>query len=399
LNLEELRQPHVLQWIKEHEKWEPAQLMLQAHRFPDIPVREAVAQIQARQKVKHKLPAWYEKEQLLYPPTLSVEQASSEETGLYKARLLKGKMMADLTGGMGVDTFYLSRNFEKVFYVEQQEVLCLFAAHNFNELGVTHVHVVNKTAEEFILQAPAMDAIYLDPARRGTGNQKLYKLADCQPAITQLLPQLWKETSTILLKAAPMLDIQQGLSELQGVQEVHVVAVKNEVKELLFLLKNGFSGEPEIKTFNLNPTGEQLMEFLLQEEQAATVAFAEPQAYLYEPNAAIMKAGAFKLTAQRYGLHKLHPNSHLYTSATLIKDFPGRSFNILYTGKPDKKLLRKFFPGGQALISSRNHPLSVQQLSKKLGLKEGGRRYLFATTFMNDKPGILILDKAEPLTN
>jgi hypothetical protein len=393
LSLEELRQPQVLQWIKEHETWEPAQLMLQAHRFPDIPVREAVAQIQARQKVKHKLPDWYEKEGLLYPPSLSVEQASSTETGLYKARLLKGKTMADLTGGMGVDTFYLSRNFEKAFYVEQQEVLCLFAAHNFNELGVTHVHVVNKTAEEFIQQISALDAIYLDPARRGTGNQKLYKLADCQPDITHLLPLLWKKTDTILLKAAPMLDIQQGLSELQGVQEVHVVAVKNEVKELLFLLKKDFAGEPQIKAVNLSPTAEQLFEFRLKEEQAAAADFAAPQAYLYEPHAALMKAGSFKLIAQHYGLHKLHPNSHLYTSANLVAGFPGRSFQILHTGKPDMKLLRKYFPEGQALISSRNHPLSVQQLSKKLGLKEGGGRYLFATTFINDKPGILILDK------
>lgn len=383
----------MLQWIKEHETDEPAQLMLQAHRFPDIPVREAVGQIQARRKVKNKLPAWYEKESLLYPPTLSIEQASSIETGQYKADLLSGKSMADLTGGMGVDTFYLSRKFEKAFYVEQQEELCAFASHNFQELGVTHIHIVHGTAEDFIQQAPPLDAIYLDPARRGEGNQRLFKLADCQPDITRLLPQLYEKTSTILLKAAPMLDIQLGLSELLDVKEVHVVAVKNEVKELIFLLQKGFAGDPLIKAVNLTGSENQLVEFRLKEEQAAEAPFSEPQTYLYEPHAALMKAGAFKLTAQRFELNKLHRNSHLYTSATLVENFPGRTFSILYAGKPDKKIIRKYFPNSQALISSRNHPLSVQQLSKKLELKEGGTRYLFATTFMSDKPGILILDK------
>lgn len=373
---------------------EPAQLMLQAHRFPDIPVREAVAQIQARQKVKNKLPEWYQQnETLLYPATLSVEQASSVETALYKAELLKGKVFADLTGGMGVDTFYLSRHFEKAFYVEQQEDLCAFAAHNFRELGVTHVQVVYGAAEEFIKQALPLDSIYLDPARRGEANQRLYKLADCQPDITRLLPKLYEKTATILLKAAPMLDIQQGLSELQGVREVHVVAVKNEVKELLFLLQKGYAGEPLIKALNLTQTARQEATFTISEEQVAEAVYSEPQAYLYEPHAGIMKAGAFKLVSQRYELNKLHPNSHLYTSLSFREDFPGRSFNILYAGKPDKKLLRKHFPGGQALISSRNHPLSVQQLSKKFALQEGGTRYLFATTFMNGQPGILILDK------
>ncbi|WP_017730181.1 THUMP-like domain-containing protein [Nafulsella turpanensis] len=390
---EALLQPQVRQWIQEHENEEPAQLMLQAHRFPAIPVREAVAQIQARQKVKHKLPAWYANEKILYPPTLSVEQASSEETGLYKAALLQGKTIADLTGGMGVDTWYLSRHFEKAFYVEQQENLCAFAIHNFKAMDVTHVHVVHDEAENFLRQAPALDATYLDPARRGEGNQKLYKLADCQPDVTQLLPLLFQKASTILLKAAPMLDIQQGLSELCAVKEVHVVAVKNEVKELLFLMEKGFIDPPLLKTVNLSPEGEQSFQFYITEEQQAQAFFSEPQAYLYEPHAALMKAGAFKLVGERYRLKKLHPNSHLYTSLVLAENFPGRSFKILFAGKTDKKVLRQFFPAGKALISSRNHPMSVQQLTKKLGLKEGGDRYLFATTFASGKPGIIIAER------
>lgn len=391
--LEELLQPHVRQWIKEHENDEPAHLMLQAHRFPDIPVREAVSQIQARQKVRHKLPAWYKRASLVYPPALAVEQASSEETAHYKAHLLKGTSMADLTGGMGVDTYYLSRNFKKAFYIEQQEILCQAAAHNFRELGVTHVQLVNSPAEEWIAKAPALDAIYLDPARRGEGNQKLYKLAHCQPDISSLLPQLLEKTDTVLLKAAPMLDISQGLSELSHVQEVHVVAVKNEVKELLFLIKKGYNGQVLIQAVNLTAGGQQSFRFSQTAEQAAQANYVEPQAYLYEPHAALMKAGAFNLVAQRYQLHKLHPNTHLYTANTLISEFPGRSFRILYTGKPDKKVIRQLLPVGKALISSRNHPLSVQQISKKFNLQEGGSRYLFAATFSNGKSGLIVCEK------
>lgn len=381
------------QWILAHERDEPAHLMLQAHRFTDIPVREAVVQIQARQKAKHKLPSWYATEAVVYPPLISVEQSSSQETASYKADLLEGKTMADLTGGMGVDTFFLARHFQEAFYVEQAENLCQLARHNFQLLGAPHIKVVHATAEEFLRNAPRLDFIYLDPARRGQGNQKLYKLADCQPNVTSLLPLLFEKTDTILLKAAPMLDIRQGLKELEGVKEVHVVAVKNEVKELLFLIKKGTTGEPLIKAANLKADHQEIFEFTFSEEQQAEAPLSEPLQYLYEPHAALLKAGAFKLLAQKYGLFKLHPNSHLYTAASLKEDFPGRAFQILYAGKADKKVLRKYLPEAKALISSRNHPLSVQQITKKYSLQEGGGRYLFATTFSAGKAGVLVCEK------
>jgi hypothetical protein len=398
LSIQALLQPHVRQWIKDHEKDEPAQLMLQAHRFPDIPVREAVEQVQARQKVRQKIPSWYFNEQIIYPSSLSVEQSSSEETALYKARLLQGRpghAMADLTGGMGVDTFFLSRHFRKGFYIEQQPDLCRIAAHNFQILKADHIEVINSTAEEFIKRAgQPMDLLYLDPARRGRGNQKLYKLADCQPDVTALLPTLFAITQRVLLKAAPMLDIQQALSELEAVKKVHVVAVKNEVKELLFLMEKGFSGEAIIKAANLQAGQEQAFRFSLSEEQEAVPSFSDPKKFLYEPHAALLKAGAFKLLSQQWQLDKLHPNSHLYTSDEPPKpDFPGRTFQILYAGKADKKALRRYLPEGKALISTRNFPLSVQQLAKKYGLQEGGSRYLFATTFKDGKPQLILCEK------
>lgn len=399
MKLEEITKPHVRQWILEHENDEPAKLMLQAHRFSDIPVKEAVAQIQARQKVRQKLPSWYQQEEVVYPPTLSVEQSSSEETALYKSALVQGFSMADLTGGMGVDTFYLGRNCPEAYYVEQQKELCQVAEYNFRILGAPHIQVINSPAEDFLPKVSFLDFIYLDPARRGEGNTKLYKLADCQPDITRLLPDLLQKASKVLLKAAPMLDIQQGLSELMAVKEVHVVALKNEVKELLFLMEKGFDSQPTIKAVNILPSKAEPFSFTFPEEQAAEASFSEPLRYLYEPHAALLKAGAFKLLTQRYPVFKLHPNSHLYTSGELVKDFPGRAFQILYKGKPDKKALQQFFPEGKALISSRNHPLSVAQLAKKMGLKEGGECFLFATSFQNGKPGILICEKAstEPL--
>ena len=390
MNLSELTKPHVRQWILEHEHDEPAQLMLQAHRFSGIPVREAVAQIQARQKVRSKLPYWHSRPDLLYPPSLSVEQSSSEETGLYKAALVQGNAMADLTGGMGADTFYLGRNCPEAYYVEQQEVLCRFASHNFKALNVPHIQVINSSAEDYLKSAPPLDFIYLDPARRGEGNQKLYKLADCQPDVSALLPELFRRSNTILLKAAPMLDISQGLSELEGVKEVHVVGVKGEVKELLFLMQAGYKAEARIVAVNLKPGNEEAFSFTFTEEQEAVVSFAEPGQYLFEPHAALLKAGAFRLVAQRYGLAKLHTNSHLYTANILPGHFPGRSFKILYSGKPDKKILEKLLPEGKAMISTRNHPLSVQQLVKKLKIKEGGNLYLFGTTFSGGKPGIVV---------
>lgn len=397
MSIQELLQPHVRQWIKEHEFDEPAQLMLQAHRFPDIPVREAVAQVKARQKVKQKLPSWYAHEEVIYPASLSVEQSSSEQTGAYKASLLEdtpGWAMADLSGGMGVDTSFLSRHFSKAFYVEQDSELCKVAAHNFEVLKAENIQVINGTAEDFVQKAPeGLDLLYLDPARRGSENQKLFKLADCQPDVTALLPQLLRLAPRVLLKAAPMLDIQQGLIELEAVKEVHVLAVKNEVKELLFLMEKDFCGEVEIHTVNMQAAAQQDFAFTFSEEQEANAAFSNPKEYLYEAHAAILKAGAFKLLSQRYGIYKLHPNSHLYTSDYLIQDFPGRTFQVLYAGKADKKILRSYLPEKKALISTRNHPLTVQQLTKKYGLQEGGKRYLFATTFKDGKPGILLCEK------
>lgn len=396
MNLSELTKPHVRQWILDHEHDEPAQLMLQAHRFSDIPVREAVAQIKARQKVRTKIPHWYASPDVLYPPSLSVEQSSSEQTALYKASLVQGISMADLTGGMGADTYFLSIDCQEACYIEQQEELCLFASHNFNALNASHIKVIHGTAEGFLESSPPVGFIYLDPARRGEGNQKLYKLADCQPNVTALLPQIFRCTNNVLLKAAPMLDIRQGLSELQAVKEVHIVAVKGEVKELLFLMEAGFSGEPSLIAVNLKPGAEEPFRFTFREEQGAEVRFSEPQQYLFEPHAALLKAGAFRVVAQRYKLDKLHINSHLYTSNSLPKNFPGRSFRVLYHGRPDKKILGELLPEGKAMISTRNHPHTVQQLVKKMKLKEGGKLYLFATTFPGGNPGIIICDK---LTN
>jgi hypothetical protein len=408
LNLQELQQPAVRQWIEEHAHDEPARLMLQAHLYPHIPMREAVQQVQARQKARYKLPQWYANPAVLMPPPLSVEQASSEETARYKARLLWERMqeqeksaagtgtLADLTGGMGLDSWAFSQEFGEVHYVEQQEELAALAAYNFQELGSTNIDVHASEAALFLqqLQQP-LDVLYLDPARRDAARNKVVLLTDCQPDVVSLLPLLLQKGRQVWVKASPMLDIKGAMQELgQQVQEVQVVSLRGEVKELLFRLEAAQQPDPLITAVNFTAEGgAESFSFRYSEESMSTPAIAMPQAYLYDPGAALRKAGAFKLPAVRFNLQKLHPHSHLYTAHQYLHNFPGRSFRVLVLVKADKKALRKLLPGGRAHLVVRNFPQKAEVLQKKLGLEEGDPHYLFATTLADGKPQLLLCER------
>lgn len=364
--------------------------MLQAHRFPDIPVREAVQQIQARQKLRKKLPAWAENLSLVLPPTLSAEQASSEETAQYKACLVQGNTFADLTGGLAADTFAFSQHFKAGHYVEQQAELVEIAAYNAQQLGISRLNFHHQTAEEFLKQLPApLDLLYLDPARRDEANRKLVRFSDCSPDVESLLPELLNKASQVLIKASPMLDLRGSLQSLgNAVAEVHCVALRHELKEILFILDKQGSERVKISTVNL-ATAQPSFSFWADEEPLAEVKLSAPLAYLYEPNAAIMKAAPFRLLSQQLDLYKLAPNSHLYTADELIESFPGRRYEILYQGKPDKKQLAKAGIKGKANVSTRNYPLAAEALAKKLGLSPGGRHTVFGTTSSEAKPLII----------
>lgn len=372
----------VQDFIFKNEFADERQLVLQHKTLFDLPAKSIAEQIAGRRKSKKKLPLWYETKGIVYPPTLNLEQSSSQATALFKAAFLKiqteQENLIDLTGGFGVDSFFFSKVFKSVVYVEANADLVEWVQHNHQQLGANNIQHICITAEAFISTNKPTGVFYLDPARRDANAKKIFKLSDCTPDLTQLQEQLFTRSEFILLKASPLLDIQQGLRELTQTKIVIALSVENEVKELLFLSQRGFSGTPEIRAIDLHSSGAIKSEFVFTAVQEATaqVSFSEPLPYLYEPNAAILKAGAFKLVGQHCNIHKLAPNTHLYTSNTHIKDFPGRTFRIEHVN-PTEKQLRQLLPDYRAHSAVRHYPLTAQQLMKKLKLEEGGEKFVW----------------------
>jgi 16S rRNA G966 N2-methylase RsmD len=382
-------------FLADHAHADPAKLALQAARFPGLPFRDLVAQLAARQRVRDKLPTWVANPAVIFPPTLSLEQSSSERTARYKAGLVAGETLADLTGGLGVDAWAFAERIPGVFYVEQNSDLADLAAHNLPALGRPNARVFAETAENFLPKNGPFDWVYLDPARRNETQNRVFKLDDCTPDVLALRPRLLEKAPNVLLKAAPLLDLDAAFRQLELVRSAHVVAVDNEVKELLFVLSREATPEPEIRAVNLLRNGtDQTLAFRRSDEAGASVAFSPPRRFLYEPNAALLKAGAFRLLAGRFGLQKLHPNSHLYTSDGLRADFPGRIFAVSASVKPDRRALRAVLPEGRANLTVRNFPATVETLRKQLGLADGGDDYVFATSNPDGKPVLVVARKA-----
>ena len=342
--------------------------------------------------IRKKLPTWGNAEGLTFPNRLCLEQCSGERTALYKSNLVKrlfpngAKCMADLTGGLGIDFSFMVRNFERGLYIERQEVLCEAAKNNFPKIGLKNIEIINGDGTDQLINLPEMDLIFMDPARRDQVGKKTVLIEDCEPNVLELLPLLWKKTNSVMLKLSPMLDLTRAIKSLQNVKEAHIVADGGECKELLLVLQPNVS-ETKIICSDLNQT----FSFFPREEIAATVQYTSSvHKYLYEPNSAILKAGAFKLLAKRLDLEKLHPNSHLYTSDKWIKDFPGRSFEVQMVSSFNKKELKNLCNSVEkANLTVRNFPGSVAELRKRLKLKEGGDAYWFATTLSNEKHVII----------
>lgn len=379
-------------FIKEHLHDDIHQLALQAKRYPDIDLAFAIQQLTGRQKMQYKVPAFFRNDNILYPVRLSLEQASSEITAKYKSTLCKGKTFADLTGGLGIDCFFISENFETATYVERQENLCEIAKNNFFALGAKNIEIVNDEAENYIEKTDSIDCIYLDPARRSNNGKKLVLLSDCEPDVQKLTPVLLQKAKQILIKLSPMLDISSAIHDLSNISEIHIVAVENECKEILLLIQKQKNTDIKIRTINfLKNNTKQLFEYNLPKESSAIVKYtSEIKKYLYEPNAAIMKSGAFKLIAEKFGLEKLHTNTHLYTSNNYEADFPGRTFEVINTWPNSKKEWKKLSEKiNKANISIRNYPIPADELRKKLKLSDGGNSYLFACTLANNEKVII----------
>lgn len=385
------------EFVWQHRNDDPHQLALSGKQHPDIPVAQAAAQVQALQKIRTKIPSWY-RSGMLFPFTLSVEQSSSEQTAQYKAHLFAGKKMADLTGGMGVDAYFFAQQFESLTYVEQNEVLAAATQHNFTQLGLSHVQFENQDALDFLQHTEEyFDLIYLDPARRDDRKGKVFQLSDCSPNILNIKPLMFEKTSQILVKTAPLLDLRQAVLQLENVAHIWVVAAEGECREVLYLLRTDAPPTDQIPITAVHLRGalQQAFTFNWAMEQAAEVRLSLPQTYLYEPNAAILKAGAFRSFGAQYGLGKMHANTHLYTSAGLQPDVPARSFVVEQVCKYDRKVVQAAVPGGQANIACRNFPDSPEQVRRTLGLRDGGAVYIFAATDMAEHKVILIGRKTE----
>lgn len=379
------------EFIKQHTGEDVGRLALQRNRYSwmsDTDFRFALQQIEGRQRMQRKLPFLQQYADWWYAPHLSLEQCSSEATACYKAGLVRGSRLVDLTGGMGIDTLFLSRSFQQAHYVEHKEDLCRLAQHNF-KVAEASIEVHHAEAEQYLQTMPPTDVVYIDPARRSAAGKKVFRIEDCEPDLSLLLPLLQNKCQTLLLKLSPMIDLTQVLRQLPYAKEVHVVAVKNEVKEVLVLCR--FDEQTPVEEMRIHAvnlqTNKPPLVFTLREEQTAVPLYATALGtYLYEPNAAILKAGAFCIAGERYGLEKLDSSTHLYTSSVLQPDFPGRIFRIV--GGAEKKQLK-----GRALnILSRNFPLSADGLRQQLKIKEGDTEWLIATR-MNKTPMLLLAEQ------
>ncbi len=374
-------------FVKEHRNDDVKALALQTRRDGDIDLTWALDQIQGWQMARRKLPSWAAIEDIIYPPHLSMEQCSSEQTARYKCSVVdtlptgSHETLIDLTGGFGVDFSYLASRARHAIYVERIEHLCKTAKHNFGLLGLDHATVIHAQAEDALSDLktePASTLIYLDPARRDSNSARTYAMADCTPNVLEMLDGLFRAAHHLLIKLSPMLDWHKAVSDLGGrVKEVHIVSTGNECKELLLLLSADHEGEPAVHCINDN----QSLIYLSPQGQPLKIADNEAAKYLYEPNASVMKAGCFGIITERFAVKALAPDSHLFVSDEPVLDFPGRRFVIDGVTTMNKKELSRALSGvTRANIATRNFPMTAQQLRQRLRMQDGGECYIFGTT-------------------
>ena len=362
-------------------------VLLKKSPFSEISPQELAQQLLGKQISRNKFPTLFKTQGILYPRKLHLEQASSEETALYKSTLVSGNSLLDLTGGMGIDSMFFASRFEQVICCEKNEELAQLTRHNISQLGLDHVELIHADGLDVLKTASTpFDCIYIDPSRRSEG-KRLVRLEDYEPNILDALDLLLKKSKVLMIKTSPMLDIDQALKRLQSVSECHVLAVRNEVKELVWIVRPGYDKEARLKAINIKDSEHSLFEFTRLEEQETSVEYSKPLSYLYEPNAAILKAGGFKSVAQRYDVQKLAASSHLYTSEKKI-DFPGRMFQIKDVLEFSKNW-NKEIGIAKANITTRNFGLSVAQIRTRFRIADGGDIYLFFTTLADGKKVII----------
>jgi hypothetical protein len=368
-----------------------SKLALSKNPFPKVDWKEIINQIVSKNKSKSKLPTWFSTEEIYYPPSISIEQTSSEITAKYKSDLLSGKSIIDLTGGFGVDCYYFSKKFEKVIHCEKNIELSEIVKHNYETLQVNNIECLAQNSTEVLTNSNStFDWIYIDPSRRSDIKGKVFLLKDCLPNVPASLDLYFSKSKNILIKTAPILDITAGINELNHIKSIHIIAIDNEVKELLWILEKEYSSEIEITSINIQKEKTDSNSFILGQNTPTT--FALPKMFLYEPNAPLLKSGGSDNLSKVLGVDKLHPHSHLFTNMKLI-DFPGRRFMIETVIPFKKEELKKHVEKKKMNITTRNFPLQVEEIRKKHKIAEGGNVYTFFTTNINDEKIVLICNK------
>ena len=392
-------------FIRENANKDIRTLALSGSKYPDVDMPFALDQIAGRQTARKKIPRWAAIDDVVYPPHLSMEQCSSEQTALYKASMVEGETLVDLTGGFGVDFSFMSCGFKKAIYVERQKHLCEIADSNFRVLKLTGANVICGDGVEYLETLDHVSWIYLDPARRNEHGGKTYAISDCMPDVTEIKDLLLAKADKVMVKLSPMLDWRKAVADLGNcVSEVHIVSVDNECKELLLIMQRDVaelkvvcvnndevfvfgSSDNTLKPYNLKTSQPNATKLLT----CQLVNLSTESTYLYEPNASIMKAGCFAELERAFGVKQVERNSHLFVSEHFIEDFPGRKFRVEKVTTLNKKDIKNALDGiVKANITVRNFPMSVEQLRKRLKIKEGGSDYIFATTLM-DKSHVLLL--------
>ena len=369
-------------------------LALQKNQFPKVEWISILNQIEAKSKAKDKLPHWFNTKNIIYPSKISIEQTSSEKTALYKSTIVSGSSLVDLTGGFGVDDYYFSKRVTIIAHCEINPELSAIVAHNYKQLGVTNITChAGDSLNTLQSLNQKWDWIYIDPSRRNDDKGKVFMLKDCLPNVPNNLDNYFKNTEAILIKTAPLLDISAGVLELKNVKTVHIVALENDVKELLWELNKDYQGSIKIKTINILKDKTETFDFIWNDD-SQTPNYSAPQRYLYEPNSAIMKSGGFDEVSAYFAINKLQKHSHLYTSTNLIS-FPGRIFEIQNYIPYSKHEMKLFLQNKKANVTTRNFPETVENIRKKWKIKDGGNVYCFFTTDDNNNKIVLICTKIQ----
>lgn len=377
----EILKQEVQTYLRKNQNENIRKISLQKSLFAEVSSSEIAQQIKGIQIAKNKFPFLYETERIYFPPSINLEQASSWATSQYKSKIVKGKTIIDLTAGMGIDAFGFAQKFEEVTALERNADLVKISKQNYKTLNQNNLTYVNSEFGNYFKENPDLkwDVIYLDPSRRIESQRKVI-LEDLEPNVLEWIDEFLKRAKTVMIKLSPLLDLKSTMEKIPSIQEVHIVALKNEVKELLLICKKELRKSPMVKAANLESDMVEFS-FSFQEESIAESEFSSPEKFIYEPNSAVLKSGAFKLIGQRFGLKKLHIHTHLYTTNEFVEIFPGKIFELQEEVKDPKRELKK----GLFHVISKNYPISVELIRKKYNLKESEDQTLIFTQSISGK--------------